>query len=39
MNPFAGTRRLFEQHTALGEPAAMNELGAICKAARRPDDS
>jgi hypothetical protein len=31
MNPFAGTRRLFEQHTALGEPAAMNELGAICK--------
>ena len=31
MNPFAGTRRLFEQDTALGEPAAMNGLGAICK--------
>src|SRR4030088_155258 len=31
MNPFAGTRRLFEQYTALGDPAAMNELGAICK--------
>src|SRR4030088_2891499 len=31
MTPFAGTRRLFEQYTALGEPAAMNELGAICK--------
>src|SRR3982075_3169333 len=31
MKPFAGTRRLFEEYTALGEPAAMNELGAICK--------
>jgi hypothetical protein len=29
MNPFAGTRRLFEQYTALGERAAMSELGAI----------
>src|SRR4030088_2664695 len=31
MTPFAGTRRLFEQYTALGEPAAMKELGTICK--------
>jgi hypothetical protein len=39
MNPFAGARRRFEQGTALGEPAAMNGLGAICKAARWQDDS
>jgi hypothetical protein len=39
MNPFAGARRPFEQDTALGEPAAMNGLGAIYKAARWQDDS